>query len=150
MTILPEKTIPYKTYIKTSLVESIRAVFDRHPDPKLRSQTEKGIRIGTKVSIEYPTSQTQYPSIVIRFFERSIENMGIAHVEYLYVDSFHNFVWPFRHYRYSGDIEFGIYALSSLDRDLISDALIQTLAMPDTAGYTQAFWDRIYLPKIEP
>src|SRR4051812_15784401 len=107
MPILPEKTIPYKTYIKTSLVEAMRVVFEHHPDPNLRSQTDhKGIRIGTKVSIEYPTSQSQYPSIVVRFFERSVENMGIAHIEYLYVDSLHNFVWPFRHYRYTGDIEF--------------------------------------------
>src|SRR3954466_1146318 len=149
MPILPEKTIPYKTYIKTSLVEALREVFTHHPDARLKTRTDaQGNRVGTKVSIEYPTSQTQYPSVIIRFFERSIENMGVGHIEYLFTDTTHSYVWPFRHYRYTGDIEFGIYALTSLDRDLISDALIQALAMPDTSNYTEAFWNRIYASEI--
>src|SRR3954451_23970895 len=137
MAFLPEKTIPYKTYIKTALVEAMRGGFTNHPDAKLKSFTDDhGNRLGTKVTIEYPTSQNQYPAVIIRFFERAIESMGIAHIEYLYMDAEHNYVWPFRHYRYTGDIEFGIYALSSLDRDLISDAVVQALSMPDMAGYT--------------
>lgn len=177
--LLPERTIPYKTWVKTSLVEALRQVFVNHLDDKLRK---------TKVSIDFPTSELQYPSIVIRFYERSIHNAGVGHVEYLYVrqgkytavvkneglvikvqslnddelttqvqawrnqgysvkvyDQYRS-INKFRHYLYNGDIEFAIFALSSLDRDLISDTVIQTLAMPDMAGYTKDFFKRIYFP----
>lgn len=49
-----------------------------------------------------------------------------------------------KHYLYQGDIEFAVYALSSYDRDLISDSLVQTLAMADTEAYTDSFLQRIY------
>lgn len=179
MAVLPERTIPYKTYIKRSLVEALREVFANHPDTMLRR---------TKVSIDYPTSELSYPSVVIRFFERSVRNAGVGHVEYLYnrtgsyilvvkngdlvfkveavddnevgtkpaeyraqgytVKIFDQYesITKFRHYLYDGDIEFAVFALSSLDRDLISDTLVQTLAMPDMAAYTNNFFNRIYFP----
>lgn len=150
MPLLPEQTVPYKTWIKTSLVESLRHVFDSHPDTRIRTHDAvrdgHPIKAGTKISIEYPTSELHYPSIVVRFFEREVKNAGVAHVEYIYLDELDSFGTKFRHYLYDGDIEFAIFALSSLDRDLISDSLIQTLAMPDMAAYTEEFWDRIYWP----
>lgn len=151
MPLLPEQTVPYKTWIKTSLVESLRNVFDSHPDSRIRTHDAvrdgKPIKAGTKVSIEYPTSELHYPSIVVRFFEREVKNAGVGHVEYILVDELDSIATKFRHYLYDGDIEFAIFALSSLDRDLISDSLIQTLAMPDMAAYTKEFWDRIYWPE---
>lgn len=180
MPVLPERTIPYKTYIKRAIVEALREVFAAHPDTKLRR---------TKVSIDYPTTELQYPSIVVRFFEREISNAGVGHVEYLYsrsgsyvlvvrtpegtvfkvesvdddeiitkadeyrdqgylVKIFDQYtsVDKYRHYLYNGDIEFAVFALSSLDRDLISDTVVQTLAMPDMATYTNNFFNRIYYP----
>lgn len=179
MAVLPERTVPYKTYIKRAIVDSLRQVFEDHPDTKLRR---------TKVSIDYPTSELAYPSVVVRFFERSVRNAGIGHVEYKYTQSgsyimvvknnglvikveaidddelttrpeeeralgydvkvFDQYsqVTKFRHYLYDGDIEFAVFALSSLDRDLISDTLVQTLAMPDMASYTNKFFNRIYFP----
>lgn len=176
---LPERTIPYKTYVKRALVEALREVFANHPDQKLRR---------TKVSIDYPTSELSYPSIVVRFFERTIQNAGVGHVEYLYTrsgsyvlvvkngdlvikvesvdddavvtgaDAYrqqgytvkiydqYESLTKFRHYLYNGDIEFAVFALSSLDRDLISDTLVQTLAMPDMTAYTNNFFTRIYYP----
>jgi hypothetical protein len=137
MPLLPERTIPYKSYVKAAIVEALREVFLNHPDSKLRK---------TKVSIEFPTSQLSYPAIVVRFVERSIENAGVGHVEFLFVESDDPVAFKFRHYLYHGDIEFGVYALSSLDRDLISDTLVQTLSMPDMAEYTENFFSRIYYP----
>ena len=132
-------------------MESLRNVFDSHPDSRIRTHDAvrdgKPIKAGTKVSIEYPTSELHYPSIVVRFFEREVKNAGVGHVEYILVDELDSIATKFRHYLYDGDIEFAIFALSSLDRDLISDSLIQTLAMPDMAAYTKEFWDRIYWPE---
>lgn len=135
MTILTEKTIPYKTYVKRSLVEALRTVFDDHPDKRIAK---------TKITIEYPTTENAYPAIIVRFFERGIHNAGVGHVEYIYRDEDKTILDKYRHYMYDGDIEFAIYALSSLDRDLIADALIQTLATGDVLPYTNQFLQRIY------
>jgi hypothetical protein len=132
---LPERTVPYKSWVKSSLVEAFRPVFANHPDEKLRR---------TKVSIDYPTSELQYPSVVIRFYEREIKNAGVGHVEFILMEEEDPFFVKFRHYLYDGDIELAIFALSSFDRDLISDTIVQTFAMHDMASYTESFWNRIY------
>lgn len=136
---LPEKTIRYKTYVKTALVNALRDVFTNHPDPLLAR---------TKITIDYPTTENMYPTIIVRFYERDIRNAGVGHVEYLMREGTE--LTPvydkFKHYLYDGDIEFAIYALSTKDRDLLADSLIQTLAMADMAGYTNNFISRIYFP----
>jgi hypothetical protein len=144
MALFPERTIRYKTYVKTALVEALRQVFANHPDEILRR---------TKVSIDYPTSENLYPTVIVRFYEREIRNAGIGHVEYLVRlddDGFETAIRDkFRHYLYNGDIEFAIYALTSKDRDLISDTVVQAVAMPDMATYTNNFFNRLYHPPAD-
>jgi len=135
MTYLPEKTVRYKTYVKTALVEALRPVFKNHLDEKLRN---------TNVTIDFPKERQSYPSVVIKFYEREISNAGVGHEEVLIDDD--NNSWKFKHYFYNGDVEFSILALSSLDRDLISDTLVQTIAMGNLADYTNNFFNRIYPP----
>lgn len=130
--LLTEKTVPYKTYIKRSIVEALREVFDGHVDELIGK---------TRVTIEYPTEKASYPSIIVRFFERDIHNAGVGHDEILTVNGAD---FRFKHYLYTGDIEFAIHALSSYDRDLLSDSLIQTLGMGDLTAYTNRFFERIY------
>lgn len=135
---LPQATIRYKTYVKTAMVEGLREVFANHKDPKLSE---------TKVTIDYPRREADYPTVIVRFFEREIKNAGIAHEEYIrFNDENGNSVgsYRFKHYFYTGDIEFGVYALSSLDRDLIGDTLVQVLAMGNLESYTNRFLARIY------
>src|SRR4051812_31881558 len=122
---LPEQTIRYKTYVKTALVEALRSVFSNHPDSLLQR---------TKVSIDYPTSENKYPTVLVRFFEGKITNAGVGHVESLLREGTAIYD-KYRHYLYHGDIEFAVYALSSKDRDLIADTLVQTIGMGDMATY---------------
>ena len=133
----PEKTIHYKTSIKRSMVESMREVFAGHPDKLLAK---------TKVSIEYPQDKNLYPSVIVRFFESQIKNMGVGHFEVMPVIVAGGGTQNkrFKHYVYSGDIEFSIYALSSIDRDLIADTIVQTLSMGELQAYTNKFFTRIY------
>lgn len=133
MTYLPEKTIKYKTYIKTALVESLKPVFNEHIDPKLRE---------TKVVIDMPKERQSFPALVIRLYENEIFNAGVGHEEA--ITDVNDKIWKFKHYFYKGNIEFMIYALSSLDRDLIADTIVQTIAMGDLADYTNNFFERIY------
>lgn len=139
--LLPERSIPYKTFIKTALVLALRDVFNANPDAQLRR---------TKVSIDYPNTAAQYPSVIVRFFEREIANAGVGHVEFLMVtdETVETELYPFRHYFYNGDIEFAITALSSRDRDLVSDALITALASSDPR-WPSAFFRHIYLPTFD-
>jgi hypothetical protein len=137
--LLPEQTIRYKTYVKTALVEALRAVFANHPDTLLQR---------TKVSIDYPTSENRYPMVLVRFHERQVKNAGVGHVEYLLREG-STIVDKFRHYLYDGDIELAVYALSSKDRDLISDTIVQTIGMADMASYTNNFINRLYFPPAD-
>lgn len=133
----PEKTIHYKTSIKRSMVESMREVFASHPDKLLAK---------TKVSIEYPQDKNLYPSVIVRFFESQIKNMGVGHFEVIPVAVAGGGIQnkKFKHYLYTGEIEFAIYALSSIDRDLIADTIVQTLSMGDLQEYTNKFFMRVY------
>lgn len=134
--LLPEKSIPYKTFVKSTLVLALREQFRNHPDVSLRR---------TKVSIDYPNTAASYPTVLIRFFEREISNIGIGHVEFLYIDEEQTILYPFKHFLYNGDIELAILSLSSKDRDLISDALVTILAMSGPNNPTD-FYNKISSP----
>lgn len=143
MAVLPETTVKYKTFIKTSLVEGLRTVFSGHPDPLLR---------GTKVTIDFPQDRSAYPVIIVRFYERDIENIGVGHVEFLIrnpEDAESAWIYDkYKHYIWHGDVEFSIYALSSLDRDLLADSVVQTLSMGDLLTYTSGLRTRIFEPTL--
>lgn len=123
-----EQTINYKTYVKRALVEGMSRVFDGHVDK---------ILAGTRVTIEYPHEKADYPTVVVRFFERDIKNAGVGHYEMIEGRKM-------KHYLYSGDIELAIFALSSLDRDFLADTIVQIITMGDIQSYTNEFFERIY------
>jgi hypothetical protein len=225
MTYLPEKTIKYKTYVKTALVEALQPVFANHTDQKLQN---------TRVTIDLPKDRQSFPSVIVRFYEQEIKNAGVGHEETLNTTRIQNLniinatsgtftltfnnqttnpidfdatatdiktalvalkgvneedvdielvadslytvtfnssytndvqlmsadstnligfktkvlitkkAYKFKHSIYNGDIEFVIYALSSLDRDLIADTIVQTIRYGDLTTYTNNFFSRIY------
>jgi hypothetical protein len=123
MNYLPQRTVKYKTYIKTAVVEAFRAVFANHV--------------------------ADYPALLVRFYEKDISNAGVGHVEHIEVDgpdgnSLETGVFAFKHYFYHADLEYAIFGLSSKDRDLIADSVVQTLAMGQLEDYTNRFFERIY------
>lgn len=135
----PQRTIKYKTYIKTAIVQGLQDVFNHHVDEMLRK---------TRVETDFPRTEADYPAVLVRFFERSIENAGVGHEEWIDIydpeDGTYFGQFRFKHYFYKGDLEFAIYALSTYDRDLIADSLVQTLAMGDLEEYTNRFFGRVY------
>jgi hypothetical protein len=131
----PQKTIQYKTFVKNTMVLALQDVFRNHPDKLLQD---------TKVSIEYPRTRAEYPIVIVRFFERDISNAGVGHKEWIKDDDTGQ-TFKFEHSFYNGDIEFAIYGLSSYDRDLISDTVVQVLRFGDLEGYTNRFLAKIYL-----
>lgn len=142
--LIPIQTVRYKTYVKEALVEALSSVFGIHPD----GTTLKN----TKVTVDLPIDRASFPAIVVRFYERSLKNAGVAHIELLETEDSSGVYYKYKHYLYNGDIEFAVYALSSLDRDLVSDGLVEILAMGDLEPYAQSFLMRIYSPEptVEP
>lgn len=133
----PQYTIRYKTYLKRALVDAMRHSLNFHPDPLLKD---------SKVTIEYPVTKAEYPSIIVRFWERDITSAGVGHVEWMQglapgqPDS-----WTrMQHMLYHGTVEFDVRALSSYDRDLVSDSLVETLTMGKTSDWANGFLQRIY------
>lgn len=135
---ITQQSIRYKTYLKEALVEALRPVFKTHPDTNLRS---------TKVDVDFPQDKADYPAIIVRFFERSLSNAGIGHREL--IRKANGDLQVMKHYIYSGDVELAVYALSSYDRDIISDTLVHTLAMGDLEEHLNHFFNRLYNADLE-
>lgn len=178
--LIPVQTVLYKTWVKETLVEALKAVFADHPDSYLAR---------ANVTVDFPTEEVHYPAVLVRFYERQINNAGVAHFEMLkdvqpplvdplpttgvadqvvQLSTTHIYygwdvgtnAWValagyapnkaseryvrYKHYLYQGDIEFAVYTLSSYDRDLISDSLVQTIGMGDLEVYSDLFLERIY------
>jgi hypothetical protein len=134
-----QHTIRYRTYIKETIIEALRDVFDDHPDPLFNDRVS--------VTPELPTTRSSYPSIIVRYYSRGLNSAGIAHHEWLKVTE--DGVEPklfqrFRHFFYKGDIELKVLALSSKDRDFLIDGLVQAVGMSDSETYTEVFHDRVY------
>lgn len=130
-------TIRYKTYLKQCIVEALGAVFEDHPDTLLRD---------TKVRLQSSFEEADYPTIVVGYQETTVNDAGIGHYERCQ-DAISG-LW-YKQYRkhYYGNLTFTISALSTLDRDLISDALVETIMMSPVRAYTNFFLTRIYDPE---
>jgi hypothetical protein len=130
------QTLQYNLYITETISEGLRAVFATHPDRILREKTS--------VVTDFSFKKTEFPAVVIRFYERSIATAGIGHFELLEDPNNPGAFQKHKHMLYQGDLEFAIYALSSYDRALISDSIVQTVMMGDLEPYSELFYDRIY------
>ena len=137
MNYLPQETIRYSTYIKTAVVEALREPFANHVDEQLRS---------TNVNIEFPKEQTDYPTVIVKFYEREVNPVGVGGGEQ-WIDLTHlGFTGSYRFKKsfYWADLEFEIQDLSSLGRDLVGDSIVQTIQMGNLEAYTNSFFERIY------
>lgn len=136
-----QQTLQYSTFIKRALVESLRDAFTTHPSTTVQ---------GSKVSVDLPQTQAAYPATVVKFYEREMPNAGVGHYEMLpnpadpgYPDNVTSYI-KYYHRMYKGDIEFAIYALSAIDRDVVRDGLVEVLAMQDVTPSGNAFINRLY------
>lgn len=140
--LIQQETIKYKTWVKEALRQALSTVFAAHPDDILKDNTN--------VVIDFPIEEVHYPAVVVRFYEREIKNAGIAHLEHIEdVNNLGTYI-KYQQSLYNGDIEFAVYALSSTDRDLISDALVQTIRFAPMEAYTNQFLQHIYAPTSVP
>jgi hypothetical protein len=136
----PQQTIQYSTFIKRALVESLQDALEHHPTPLVAS---------AKVAIDTTHDLFRLPAVIIKFYEREMPNAGVGHEEWLVSPTDPDPENPtefikYYHRLYKGDVAFEVWGMSSLDRDLVRDALVEVLTMTDvtTSGYT--FLQRLY------
>lgn len=133
---LPQKTVQVKTHLKTALVDALRSTFAVHPDTLLRD---------VKVNTEFSFEEVDYPAVVVGYRGRDVTNAGVGHVEWVY-NQVDGTAQSHKRRHYHGDVDFTIYALSTLDRDIISDALVEIIGLSEVTNYTNYFLARIYSP----
>jgi len=129
-----EPAVQYKRLIKRTLVAALRTVFsEEYPDPQLRN---------LYISTDHPLKREQFPSIIINYQESYVENAGVGHVEEILDDDF--LMITLKHFRFQGKINAKCFALSPLDRDVLSDSLLELLAFGRLDLLLNKFFDVVY------
>lgn len=120
----------YKVGIKEEVVNAMRGVFgSTYPDPEYAGKIH--------VTSEYPTTEIQYPLIVVKFNPTEVKNMGVGHYD---IDE--NFM-KILHWRFMGNIRFEVYALTPIDRDRILSGLSNLFAFGQDIPAFADFGERI-------
>lgn len=140
-TYLTQYTLQYKTFLKRALVEALQEAFVGHQDPTVQT---------AKVAIDFTGTDFQLPAIIVKFYESKLPSAGVGHFEWLPYPltadpTASNTVFvEYQHRMYKGDVEFEIFGMSSADRDILADALIEVLAMVEVSIPGQQFIQRFY------
>lgn len=114
------------TYTKATAIEAMRQTFDSDfVEPDFRS---------IKISLEYPVSPQDYPSIWVDFEPLgSLSIVGIGHSEFVDADGGTNEMYR---WRFAGHLTFTAVAMTSLERDRLIDSLIKVFAFSRANGLT--------------
>jgi len=101
------------TPAKKLIIQALRATFTSlYPDTKLANMN---------IDMEYPYKAEQYPGIWVKFSPHKIQASGLDYIQESDTEQFG--VWYFE-----GTVSLMILALSSKERDLISDGLVEAYA----------------------
>jgi len=115
---------------KKVIIRALRATFTAmYPDTKLADMN---------IDMEYPYKAEQYPGIWVKFSPHKIQSSGLDYTQRTDDEIFG--VWYFE-----GTVSLMILALSSKERDLISDGLIEAFAfgalMPSASVFYSTLLD---------
>jgi len=118
------------TPVKKVMIQALRATFtDLYPNERLSDLS---------LELEYPYKQEQYPGIWVRFSLSSLRSSGLNPTHQTDTEIYH--VW-----HYEGTVTFMVFALSSKERDLVSDGIIEAYAfakvMPSASSFYQTIND---------
>lgn len=106
----------------TMFVEALQSVFDAdYPEDNLRD---------VSISVDFPLKQAAYPGLLVNFSTiGDIKSVGIGHVEYTDGEStIASAVREVFRWKFAGNLEVTVMALSSLERARMMDELVKTVA----------------------
>lgn len=107
--------------VKRTLVVSLR-----------RALTDSGLSLNDTrlhVDMEYPYEEASYPAAWIQFSFTELMDSGLGHSQTIHNENDNEV--EVRQWRYKGQVTITFMALSSLDRDRISDKFISVYAFSD-------------------
>jgi hypothetical protein len=118
-----------------TLVPALRAVFD---DTYNRERQ----LVGLKITESYPLQRVDYPCIVVKYEPTRVSNAGVGHEEWFLDNT--NVLRKWHHSRFEGTIDFEVFGLSPLDRDLLADALTEVIRFGRLDTQLLKFFEAIY------
>lgn len=121
--------INYKMETKRAIVKGLQNIFYNTEEYFPDYQSSK-LLTESHITIEYPQRPEQYPSIIVGFKERELKSAGIGHYELI------NDTTAIQRWLFQGSITIEIFALTSMDRDFISDSVVNLLSFGRLEGFT--------------
>jgi hypothetical protein len=116
---------------KRSVILALKeAIGADSPDPILA-------KLAGNVEMEYPAEPAKYPGIWVQFSMRKIERSGISDIKRTVLGE------PYMLGMYEGSVTLSIVALSSLERDRISDQIVKLFLFRETNETSALFFNRL-------
>lgn len=125
----------YRRLVYENIITALRAAFD------LNYNRERQFA-GVKITQKYPLQKIDYPCIVVEFQDQKVVNAGVGHVEW-FRDPL-GAIRKWNHSRFEGTLNMTVHALSPLDRDILADALVETIRFGRLDSQLNRFYEIIY------
>ncbi len=130
----------HRRLVYDTVIAALRKVFggDYDRDPQLKGRNGQGL----KITQQYPFVEADYPSIVVDYQNSKVVNAGVGHYE-IFPDR-QGVLRLWNHNRFEGRLQFSLHAMSSLDRDILADALVELIRFGRLDEVLNVFFETIY------
>lgn len=118
-----------------NVIEGLRAAFgsDYGRDRQLAD---------LRITQNYPLLKIDYPSVTVEYSPQRVVAAGVGHVEWF--DDPRGYLRKWKHSRFEGTLTLHAFALTTLDRDLLSDALAELVRFGSLDEGLNRFYETIY------
>lgn len=109
----------HRRLVLRTMVAALQSVFGQSydRDPQF---------VGLKITSEFPLVEVDYPCVTIEYEPQRVANAGVGHEEWFVDNDIVLRKW--HHRRFEGEVTFNIFGLSSFDRDILSDAVMEVMS----------------------
>jgi hypothetical protein len=128
-------TIQYKTFLKRIARQALADALANHSDPTVQR---------AQVALGYSYEDFSIPAIIVGFSEHTMPNAGVGHYEWLPSENDPSIFIKYQHRLYKGDLTFTIYAQTTTDLDVMSDALVEVFVSDEVSAPGLAWINRFY------
>lgn len=129
------RTVSHRRLVTRTLVKALRNVFGSGYNRDRQF-------VNLKVTSEFPEKQEEFPCVVVEYIPTRNSNAGVGHEEW-FMDQ-NNILRKWHHRRFEGSVSFHCFALKTLDRDVIADAVEEILAYGRLDAALLPFFNTIY------
>jgi hypothetical protein len=138
-------TLQYSLFLKRAIVEALQAGFAGYTGNDPASKTIAQAR----VAVDFDERRWALPGVIVKFNDSNVNNIGLGHQEWLDSPQDNDPDNPtlfIKYYQrlYNGEVVFDVWGQSSVDRDIVRDALIEILGMADVTDEGNDFLNRFY------